>query len=142
MNERDGSSCLSHNKRRVLKINLDFNVLKNEACHVAIKICAKLNHRQVYKETNAGFFSERYFHISYLWIPTGVQFFHCSNILLHGLMRAGVSQGFPSLPKRENKTSASRSETAQCFFIVSLVEPSEQLILSTFRVCKPTFHSV
>lgn len=28
MNERDGSSCFSHNKRRVFKMNLDFNLLK------------------------------------------------------------------------------------------------------------------
>ena len=123
--------------KRVLKVNLDFHLLRMKFAMQQLKSAWSWTIVS-FTKTNAGLFSEQYFQVSYLWVPTGVQFFHCSNILLHSLMRAGISQGFPSLPRRESKTSVSHSETAQCGFIVS-VEHSEQTHLNTFGDAKPSF---
>lgn len=74
---------------------------------------------------------------SYLGIPAGVQFFHCSNILLHSLMRTGVSQGFPSFPMAESNVSVSCSETAQRVFMVSSVNKARRSIYMFSRGIKP-----
>lgn len=74
---------------------------------------------------------------SYLWIPVGVQFFHCSNVLLHSLMRTGVSQGFPSFPRAESNISVSLPETAQRVLMVSSVNKARGSIYMFSRVVKP-----
>lgn len=79
---------------------------------------------------------------SYLGIPAGVQFFHCSNILLHSLMRTGVSQGFPSFPMAESNVSVSCSETAQRVFYGVISEQSKKIHLYVFKGYKATSHSV
>lgn len=138
MNERDGSSCFSHNKRRVLKINLDFNLLKMKFAMQQLK---PVRSWTTVSFTNSGLFPEQYFHVSYLRIPAGVEFFHCSNVLLHSLVRAGISQGFPSLPRSNSRTSVSPLGTAQGVFIETSVEHTEQIHQNPFRACKAIFHS-
>lgn len=140
MNERDGPSCFSHNKRRVLKTNLDFNLLKMKFAMQQLKPVRSWT-TVSFTKAKSGLFSERYFHVSYLWIPAGVEFFHCSNVLLHGLVRAGISQGFPSLPKSNSKTSVSPSETAQGVFIAASVQHSKQIHQNPFRACKDIIDS-
>lgn len=138
MNERDGSSCFSHNKRRVLKTNLDFNLLKMKFAMQQLKPVRTWT-TVSFTKTNTGLLSRWYFPVSYLWIPTGVEFFHCSNVLLHSLVRAGISQGFPSLPKSKN-ISEPLTDSTRCFILTS-VEHSKQIHQNPFRACKAVIDS-
>lgn len=140
MNERDGSSCFSQSKRRVLKTNLGFNLLQMKFAMQQLEPVRSWT-TVSFTKTSSGLFSKRDFHVSYLWVPAGVEFFHCSDVLLHGLVRAGISQGFPSLPKSKSKTSVSPSETAQGVFIVTSVEHSEQIDQNPFWACKAIIDS-
>lgn len=119
-------------------MNLDFNLVTMKFAVQQLKSAWSGTIRSLTK-TNAALLSEQYFHVSYLWIPTGVHFFHCSNILLHSLMGAGISQCFPSLPRRDSETPVSHSETAQRVLPASSAEQSEQIHLNIFGGAKPSF---